>query len=55
MIRILKRSMEKEILKENEVLNFIRNEIKVLGQKELIEEMKKHLPSQYHNGLLLIK
>ena len=51
MIARLKRRMQKEKEKENEVINFI-NEIGVLGQKQLIEEIKKYLPSQYHSALL---
>ena len=35
--------------KENEVIDFIREEIKVLGQKELIEKLKNILPMQYHD------
>ena len=36
---------------ENEVNDFLKNELKVLGQKELIEIMKLKLPSQFHNAL----
>ena len=41
--------------KNKEVIEFIKNEVKALGTKELIEEMKKFIPSQYHNTLIEIK
>ena len=36
---------------ENEVQNFLNNEIKILRQKDLIKKMKEILPSQYCNAL----
>ena len=45
MIKALNISMLK---KGNE---FIKNEIKAFGQKELIEKIKENLPSQYHSAL----
>ena len=38
-------------VKENEVIDFLKEEMKVLGQEELIEKIKEKLPSQYHNAL----
>ena len=35
-----------------EVQNFVKNNIKALAQKELIEKIKENLPSQFHNALL---
>ena len=49
IIRIFARGLKK---KSKDVEEFIRKEIKVLGQKELVELLKKRLPSQYHNALI---
>ena len=38
--------------KTNDVEEFIKKEIKVLGQKELIGKIKEKLPSQYHSALI---
>ena len=38
--------------KSNDVEEFIKKEIKVLGQKELIGKIKEKLPSQYHSALI---
>ena len=40
---------------ESEVDSFLNKEIKILRPKDLIEEIKKILPSQYHNALKEIK
>ena len=36
----------------NEVKDFLDDEIKILRQKELIEKIKEKLPSQYHSALI---
>lgn len=38
----------------NEINNFIRNEMKILGQKEFVQTIKEKLPSQYHSALIEI-
>ena len=40
--------------KSKDVEEFIRKEINILGQKELVELIKKRLPFQYHNALIKI-
>ena len=37
--------------KENEVIDFIKEELNVLGQKELIEKIRERFPFQYHSAL----
>ena len=49
MIRNIKKTMMK---KENEISDFLNKEINILGEKELIEEMKNYIPSQFHNSLI---
>ena len=51
MIKLLKRRMKREKYKEDEVPKFIK-EFGVFGQKQLIEYIKKYLPSQYHSALI---
>ena len=36
----------------NEVKDFLDDEIKILRQKGLIEKIKEKLPSQYHSALI---
>ena len=40
---------------KNEVNDFIRKEMNILGQKELIEIIKGKFPSQYHDALNVIE
>ena len=49
MIRNIKKTMMK---KENEISDFLNKEINILGEKELIEELKNYIPSQFHNSLI---
>ena len=37
--------------KNNDVKEFLKNEIKVLEKNELIEEIRKRIPIQYHKSL----
>ena len=52
MIKTVKKTLMK---KENEVIDYLKNVIKVLGPKELIEEIKNYIPSQFHNTFNDIK
>ena len=52
MLKAMKKILMK---KQNEVKEFLKNEMKVLGVKELIEEMKSYIPSQYQNTFVEIK
>ena len=49
---ILKYYLRGKISTINEVQPFIKNEIKALGPKELIEKIKENLPSQFHDALI---
>ena len=40
---------------QNDIKIFLENDLKVLGQKELIREIKRRLPSQYHNAFKSLK
>ena len=49
MIRNIKKAMMK---KDNEIPDFLKKEMCILEAKELIEEMKNYIPSQFHNSLI---
>lgn len=52
MIRNIKKTMMK---KDNEIPEFLIKEIHILETKELIEEMKYYVPSQFHSSLMEFK
>jgi len=41
--------------KNNDVKEFLKNEIQVLEKNEIIEEIKKRIPAQYHKCFKLVK
>ena len=52
IIQVFKSGIIRGKQEESEqIMNFIKNELGVLGQKELIEQIKIYLPSQYHSAL----
>lgn len=52
MLRNIKKTMMK---KDNEIPEFLIKEIHILETKELIEEMKYYVPSQFHSSLMEFK
>ena len=40
---------------QNDIKIFLENDLKVLEQKELIREIKRRFPSQYHNAFKSLK
>ena len=49
---ILETFIEGMDFSDNEIQEFIEEEIKIYGRQKLIEKLKEKLPSQYHNALI---